>query len=499
MPTTPLLGITQVSVSQNNKEITINDAIEALEKATNAKMDVSFAAATSVLLTNTEATRNFIFIATGGTADSILRFPNMLGTTNFNRVFSVRNASGYALTVKFDTGVGSTVVIPNGETRLIAALNGLDMIVAAQPATAATFLSLSDTPSSFSGQANKALVVNVGEDALEFVSVATFPSYAAKAGKVLAVNITEDGVEWVDATAAATFTDMTDTPNTYTGQANKLVAVNAAENALEFINTPDPEATLYASAQRWRIYVLEKGSEAQTGYGEVAFLDKDGFDLATGGTATASNFAAGFEPGAAFDNLIVSGTGWLTQAAYAGEIWLEYDFGAPVSPRSVRLSSITDAPNYTPKRIKIQFWSGTAWVDVGDRIAQTWVSGNDQTFRINGLPFINLYPMGGFFFTSAPAANQVLFLHTVTDSCILADNFAGSLGDVGTNPAATFTMDVSVNGSVVGTISISTGGVFTFDTTGGAVALSPGDLVKVTAPATPGTAQNVSVTLRAVM
>jgi hypothetical protein len=60
-------------------------------------------------------------------------------------------------------------------------------------------------------------------------------------------------------------------------------------------------------------------------------------------------------------------------------------------------------------------------------------------------------------------------------------------------------MNVAVNGTTVGTIAISTAGAFTFNTTAAEVALLPGDQVRVTGPATPGTAQNVSVTLRAVM
>lgn len=499
MPTTPILGITQVSASQNNKEVTINDAIEALEQATNARVDVSFASSADITLSNGQATRNFIFVATAATAESTLRFPNSINSEPFNRVFAVRNTSGQALTVRFVSGTGATVSIPNGQTRLIAALGGSDMVVAAEPGTVVSLLSLPDTPSSYVGNANKALVVNVAETALEFVSLATFPSYLANAGKVLAVRATEDGVEWIDAAEAATFLDMLDTPNSYTGHGGKLVAVNEAENGLEFIGTPSPEAVRYVEARRWRIFVLETGTAPQTGFGEIAFLDKDGSNLVGGGTATASNNAAGFEPGAAFDNIFVSGTGWLTQTTYVGPIWIEYEFAEPVSVRSVRLSPITDAANFAPLRFQIQVWTGSAWADVGERVPTAWISGNSQRFDVNGLPFINLYPLGGFFFTNAPAANEVLFLHTVSDACTIADNFAGSVGDVGTNPAATFTMNVSVNGSAVGTISISTGGVFTFNTTAAEIALLPGDQIRVTGPATPGTAQDVSVTLRAVM
>lgn len=101
----------------------------------------------------------------------------------------------------------------------------------------------------------------------------------------------------------------------------------------------------------------------------------------------------------------------------------------------------------------------------------------------------------GFFFTSTPTASEVLLLHTVTEACQLADDFAGTLGDVGTNPGSSFVADVAVNGSNVGTITISTGGVITLATTGGAVALAPGDQVRVTGPAVAvATLANVSIT-----
>lgn len=499
MPSTPLLGITQLTTSQSGKETTINDAVLALENATNAKLAISYAAVTTVLLSNTQATRNMLYVATGATEASLLRFPNTISAVNVNRVFAVYNDSGFQLTVKFNTGAGSTVIIPDGETRLIAAIDGADMIVAAQPGTAVTFLSLTDTPSAFTGEAGKMLVVNIAENALEFVDAALFPSYVGNAGKVLAVNGTADGVEWISVTPASTFLGLTDTPNDYTGQGGKLVAVNSGETAVEFIDAPDTEALEFIAAERWRIFVTEPGVEPEIGFGEVEFLDVDGIDLVGSGTEDASNFDTGFEPEFAFDGSIVSGTGWLTEASYVGDVWLEYDFGTPVTVRHVRLTPITDAEDYTPTEFKIQYYDGASWVDLGTRTPAPWVSSVAQTFKVNGVLPTRLYPFAGFFFTTPPTSSQVLFLHTVTDACTLADNFAGSLGDVGTNPAATFTMDVQVNGVSVGSIQISTGGVFTFTTTGGALSLVAGDTVKVLGPAVVGTAENVSVTFRATL
>lgn len=128
MPNTPLLNIPQVSASQNNKEITINDSILALENATNANLAISLASSNNVILTQVQATRSFIYSATGATGPSTLRFPNSIGATPFNRVICVRNTSGAVLTVRFQTGAGASVEIPDGQARLILALNGADMV-----------------------------------------------------------------------------------------------------------------------------------------------------------------------------------------------------------------------------------------------------------------------------------------------------------------------------------------------------------------------------------
>jgi hypothetical protein len=73
-------------------------------------------------------------------------------------------------------------------------------------AGASTFLDLTDTPNSYSGQASKFLRVNTGETMLEFVAV-SIPS---------------------------SFLDLSDTPSSYSGQGNKVVKVKATEDGLEF-------------------------------------------------------------------------------------------------------------------------------------------------------------------------------------------------------------------------------------------------------------------------
>lgn len=105
----------------------------------------------------------------------------------------------------------------------------------------------------------------------------------------------------------------------------------------------------------------------------------------------------------------------------------------------------------------------------------------------------------GFFWTSAPTANEVLVLHTFSDACSFADDFAGSVADVGVVPVATVTLDVQINGATVGSIAIDNAGAVAFATTGTTVDAVAGDVLRIVAPATTDTAANVSITLKGTM
>jgi hypothetical protein len=108
-----------------------------------------------------------------------------------------------------------------------------------------------------------------------------------------------------------------------------------------------------------------------------------------------------------------------------------------------------------------------------------------------------LYNVSGFF-TAAPVASELLLKHVFSETVYFPDNFAGSVGHVGTNPAATFDCDVKKNGSSIGTISVSTGGAVTFTTSGsGEESFASGDRIEIVAPATPdASVLNFSWTLK---
>jgi len=95
-----------------------------------------------------------------------------------------------------------------------------------------------------------------------------------------------------------------------------------------------------------------------------------------------------------------------------------------------------------------------------------------------------------------PSAGQIVAIYTAAYAVIFPANFTSpdSKGSVGTNPTATATYTVYKNGSSVGTIAISTSGVFTFTTSG--FTLNAGDRLTIVAPGSQDTTlADVGITL----
>ena len=109
-----------------------------------------------------------------------------------------------------------------------------------------------------------------------------------------------------------------------------------------------------------------------------------------------------------------------------------------------------------------------------------------------------------FFFISTPTVSEVLALHVAGRAFTIPANFSGGLQSaVGTNPTATFAIDVQrqVGGagafSSIGTISVSTGGVVTATTVSGtSKSIAAGDVLKFIAPSpVDSTAANMAFTV----
>lgn len=93
------------------------------------------------------------------------------------------------------------------------------------------------------------------------------------------------------------------------------------------------------------------------------------------------------------------------------------------------------------------------------------------------------YDIGAFFpgvYTDSQLLLQFVFDRTVD----FDDDFAGSTGIVGVDPTIAATMDLQKNDISIGTVSITTGGVVTFVTSGGTTQFVSGDWLSVIAQGT---------------
>jgi hypothetical protein len=138
MSTTPLLGIQQVAATQNQKEVTINDAVLALESAGNAFTAISMSAG-SVTLTPTQYASGVCFECSGASSAVTLTVPLT------QRLFCVNNlnSSGGTITVGGATGANVSVAVGTMALVYCDGTNCYTITVSAT-ATTATTQALSD-------------------------------------------------------------------------------------------------------------------------------------------------------------------------------------------------------------------------------------------------------------------------------------------------------------------------------------------------------------------
>ncbi len=107
--TTPILGITELSASQDTKYNTVNQAIRDLEAAHNDVLSITITG--NRTLTAAEFNKNFLFKLTGTPAAFDLTCP-----ANKRGAFVVDNATGVTVTIK-SAGAGASVTLVTGARR----------------------------------------------------------------------------------------------------------------------------------------------------------------------------------------------------------------------------------------------------------------------------------------------------------------------------------------------------------------------------------------------
>ena len=108
------------------------------------------------------------------------------------------------------------------------------------------------------------------------------------------------------------------------------------------------------------------------------------------------------------------------------------------------------------------------------------------------------YDMAFYFSGTVDATVQVIAHIEVARTITIPDNFAGSQAYIGTNPAASYVFSIEKNGTAVGTLTYSTGGVPTFNTTGTTVLLVAGERLTIKGPVVvEATGADIGITLAA--
>ena len=165
------LSLSQVTASQNNKEVTINDQAGELDAALTDTVTYGVTSSNARTLTDAEFQRfHFLTIDEDGgdPADAAIT----LTVPAVKRgLFLLTNDTAFDVTVTISGQPVTAPVIAAGDVALLSCDGTNALQPAAGSGGAADFLSLTDTPSSFTGEALRGLRVNSGESALEFVAL----------------------------------------------------------------------------------------------------------------------------------------------------------------------------------------------------------------------------------------------------------------------------------------------------------------------------------------
>jgi hypothetical protein len=166
------LNITALTASQNNKEVTVNDATEALDAALTEILTSDFTSA-DVTLTDAQLRENVAHLLDNVTVARVFTVPAI------KHMFIVIGGTGNTNTVTVTRGI-TTEDIVTDDVKLMytdGTADGLFVIAGGGGGGSSTFIALTDTPASLTGQGGKTVKVNSGATALEFVSDAAAIQY----------------------------------------------------------------------------------------------------------------------------------------------------------------------------------------------------------------------------------------------------------------------------------------------------------------------------------
>jgi hypothetical protein len=192
----PNLAIAHVAAAQNQKEVTLNDAINALDRALTEALSIDFSGG-PVTLTAAQF-RTAIAFKPSATLSAVAT----LTVPQIKRVFVVINTDGF---FTIDVVRGSTTIsVPPGTAFCLCTDGTANGLYAAGGGGGGSggglFTDLADTPASYSGHQGRAVIVNAGASGLAF---ADLPNLGALSGRSFISGAT-GSISAVSTTAYAT-------------------------------------------------------------------------------------------------------------------------------------------------------------------------------------------------------------------------------------------------------------------------------------------------------
>lgn len=103
-------------------------------------------------------------------------------------------------------------------------------------------------------------------------------------------------------------------------------------------------------------------------------------------------------------------------------------------------------------------------------------------------------------FTGTPVVSDLIFRTILARPIKFKDDFADSVGIVGTNPTSSVVLDVEVDGTKIGDITINSSGNYTFSTDGsGDEAVSAGSYIDIVCSTADSTVEDITFTLAGII
>lgn len=168
------------------------------------------------------------------------------------------------------------------------------------------------------------------------------------------------------------------------------------------------------------------------------------------------------------------------------------------SPSTARLFVVENTGTGT-LTVKTDRSGGTTISVIGSEICIAYIDGRDVKKILSstgGIGGTGTFTVAAYIAGTIPPATEIM-RYTCTETTTFSDNFSGARGSLAVNPTASVTFTVYRNASAIGTIVISTGGAFTFATTGSTnEVFAAGDVLSVVTGASDATAANVSFTFK---